>query len=107
MYRTIQQSLLARIQAILLARYDVTLTNLIVAAGHAFSDWRRRQKAYAELMALDDRSLADIGLHRTQIPALVEGAHRSTRAAEPDAVVASAFADPARFVGGRPWMPPV
>jgi arginyl-tRNA synthetase len=28
MYRTIQQSLLARIQAILLAKYDVTLTNL-------------------------------------------------------------------------------
>src|ERR1700678_347609 len=30
MYRTIQQSLLARIQAILLAKYDVTLTNLVV-----------------------------------------------------------------------------
>jgi arginyl-tRNA synthetase len=30
MYRTIQQSLLARIQAILLARYDITLTNLVV-----------------------------------------------------------------------------
>jgi arginyl-tRNA synthetase len=30
MYRTIQQSLLARIQAILLARYDLTLANLVV-----------------------------------------------------------------------------
>jgi arginyl-tRNA synthetase len=30
MYRTIQQTLLARIQAILLAKYDVTLTNLVV-----------------------------------------------------------------------------
>jgi arginyl-tRNA synthetase len=30
MYRTIQQSLLARIQAILLTKYDVTLTNLVV-----------------------------------------------------------------------------
>jgi arginyl-tRNA synthetase len=30
MYRTIQQSLLARIQAILLAKYDVTLANLVV-----------------------------------------------------------------------------
>jgi arginyl-tRNA synthetase len=30
MYRTIQQSLLARIQAILLAKYDITLTNLVV-----------------------------------------------------------------------------
>jgi arginyl-tRNA synthetase len=30
MYRTIQQSLLARIQAILLAKYHITLTNLVV-----------------------------------------------------------------------------
>src|SRR5438874_4543957 len=30
MYRTIQQSLLARIQAILLAKYDITLTNLVI-----------------------------------------------------------------------------
>jgi arginyl-tRNA synthetase len=30
MYRTIQQSLLARIQAILLAKYDTTLTNIVV-----------------------------------------------------------------------------
>jgi arginyl-tRNA synthetase len=30
MYRTIQQTLLARIQAILLAKYDITLTNLVV-----------------------------------------------------------------------------
>ena len=30
MYRTIQQSLLARIQAILFAKYDITLTNLVV-----------------------------------------------------------------------------
>ncbi len=30
MYRTIQQSLLARIQAILLSKYDITLTNLVV-----------------------------------------------------------------------------
>src|ERR1700679_3007731 len=30
MYRTIQQSLLARIQAILQSKYEVTLTNLVV-----------------------------------------------------------------------------
>jgi arginyl-tRNA synthetase len=30
MYRTIQQTLLARIQAILIAKYDITLTNLVV-----------------------------------------------------------------------------
>jgi uncharacterized protein YjiS (DUF1127 family) len=33
----------------------------------AFRAWQRRQSAYNELMALDDRSLADIGLSRSQI----------------------------------------
>ncbi len=41
----------------------------------------RRRVAYRELMALDDRLLRDIGLHRDQIPAAVE-------------------------VGGRPWLIP-
>ena len=47
--------------------------NLLISVGRRFSDWRRRQHAYAELMALDDHSLADIGLHRSQIASLVEG----------------------------------
>ena len=84
----------------------MALTNLIVAAGHAFSDWRRRQKAYSELMALDDRSLADIGLHRSQIAALVEGAPAAPPV-ESDPVVNTAFGDPTGFAGGRPWMPPI
>jgi uncharacterized protein YjiS (DUF1127 family) len=49
--------------------------NLLISAARRFSDWRRRQQAYAELMALDDHSLADIGLHRSQIAGLVAG-HR-------------------------------
>lgn len=51
----------------------MSLVNLFVAARAAFTNWRNRQRAYDELMALDDRSLADIGIHRTQIPAIVEG----------------------------------
>ncbi len=47
------------------------LINLFVAARNAIAAWRRRQRAYDELMALDDRSLADIGIHRTQIQGLV------------------------------------
>jgi len=47
--------------------------NLLISAARRFSDWRRRQQAYAELMALDDHSLADIGLHRSQIAGLVAG----------------------------------
>jgi uncharacterized protein YjiS (DUF1127 family) len=51
----------------------MSLINILAAARHALSNWRQRQRAYRELLALDDRSLADIGIHRSQIPALVEG----------------------------------
>ena len=51
----------------------MSVTNLLISAGRRFSGWRQRQQAYAELMALDDHSLADIGLHRSQIASLVEG----------------------------------
>ncbi len=51
----------------------MSVVNLFVSAGRRFSEWRHRQQAYAELMALDDHSLADIGLHRSQIAGLVEG----------------------------------
>ncbi len=51
----------------------MSILNLLIAAGRAIADWRRRQRAYAELMALDDRSLADIGIRRSQIRGLVEG----------------------------------
>ena len=37
------------------------------------ADYRRRQRAYAELSALDDRALADIGIIRSDIPGIVEG----------------------------------
>ena len=36
----------------------------------AYTDWRQRQGAYEELNALDDRSLADIGITRSDIPYL-------------------------------------
>ena len=51
----------------------MSVVNVLVSAGRRFSDWRHRQQAYAELMALDDHSLADIGLHRSQVAALLEG----------------------------------
>lgn len=51
----------------------MSVVNLIMSAGRRVSEWRHRQQAYAELMALDDHSLADIGLHRSQIAGLVEG----------------------------------
>lgn len=33
-----------------------------------FENWRARERAYRELASLDDRSLADIGLARSDIP---------------------------------------
>ena len=69
--------------------------NLLFSAGKRFSDWRRRQQAYAELMALDDHSLADIGLRRSQIASLVEGYRMPTAPSAP-----AAFPKPEKL--GRP-----
>jgi uncharacterized protein YjiS (DUF1127 family) len=55
----------------------MSLINLFVAARAAIARWRQRQRAYGELMALDDRSLADIGIHRSQIPAIVEESYQA------------------------------
>ena len=38
------------------------IVSLIAAARHGFAEWRRKQQAYSELMALDDRSLAERSL---------------------------------------------
>lgn len=38
------------------------------ALAERYSAWRQRQQAYAELAQLDDRSLADIGINRAEIP---------------------------------------
>ncbi len=46
------------------------LTNAISDLAGKFGDWRRQQQAYAELSALDDRTLADIGLNRGDLPTI-------------------------------------
>jgi uncharacterized protein YjiS (DUF1127 family) len=61
----------------------MSVVNLLVSAGRRFSEWRHRQQTYAELMALDDHSLADIGLHRSQIASLVEGRRRPDPSSAP------------------------
>ena len=50
----------------------MSLMNLFVAVRNALIEQRRCRHTYNELMALDDRSLADIGMHRSQLPAIVE-----------------------------------
>ncbi|MDE2228972.1 MAG: DUF1127 domain-containing protein [Alphaproteobacteria bacterium] len=48
------------------------MSSLIRQAIHSlaerYADWRQREQAYAELAQLDDRSLADIGISRAEIP---------------------------------------
>jgi uncharacterized protein YjiS (DUF1127 family) len=77
--------------------FTMSLINLFVAARSAIAGWHQRQRAYGELMALDDRSLADIGIRREEIRAIVEGFHDAARRAparEPDAAL-----DP-----GKAWL---
>lgn len=59
----------------------MSLISVFLAARAALQNRRRRQRAHADLAALDDRSLADIGLHRSEIPALVERLYDSAPAA--------------------------
>ena len=87
----------------------MSLINLFASARHALVQRRQRLRAYDELMSLDDRSLADIGIHRSQIPALVAGVRPAvTMESERDRIAASAFGvgNP-RLATGHRWMPPV
>ncbi len=61
--------------------------NLGHALATALAGWRRRRQAYAELYALDDRSLADIGITRSEIPYVLS---RATATRNPRAVEAPA-----------------
>lgn len=42
--------------------------------------WRRYNRAYNELLSLDDRTLADIGVTRAEIPFILTHANDETRA---------------------------
>jgi uncharacterized protein YjiS (DUF1127 family) len=48
-----------------------TLTGFIGSIAARFNAWRERERAFAELSALDDRTLADLGLRRGDIPYVV------------------------------------
>ena len=61
----------------------MSVINLLLSAGKSFSDWRHRDRAYAQLMALDDHSLADIGIHRSQIGGLIDGVRMPDPCASP------------------------
>jgi uncharacterized protein YjiS (DUF1127 family) len=79
------------------------IVNLLIAARHALAEWRHRQQAYAELMSLDD-----IGIRRSEIPAIVEGYHEASEKPR-EREFANAFA-PRKLASGHtwfPWFPPL
>ena len=80
----------------------MSLINLFIAARSAIAGWRRRQRAYGELMALDDRSLADIGIRREEIRAIVEGYREEPRR---DTAPAQATAPSYGHAGLGAWLP--
>src|SRR5262245_53546735 len=55
----------------------VSLAKLL---GRKLAAWSSRRDAFRRLMALDDRMLADIGLNRAEIPAVVKAMHGATGA---------------------------
>ena len=82
----------------------MSLINLFVATRAAVTRWRQRQRAYGELMGLDDRSLADIGIRREEIRAIVEGYHEEPRHAEAPAQAAPRHLH-AGLAAGHRWLP--
>jgi len=86
----------------------MSLINLFVAARDAIAGWRQRQRAYGELMALDDRSLADIGIRREEIRAIVEGYYDNDgrRASAPARAAAAPSHRQAAAASGYGWLPP-
>jgi uncharacterized protein YjiS (DUF1127 family) len=82
------------------------IMSLLANAQHALSEWRARHKAYAELTALDDRSLADIGIHRSEIPGLVFAGQEKSGDFEPKSEGVFA-AHQARLAGGLGALPPL
>ena len=44
------------------------MANLFKTLAQRFQAWLERERAYAELSSLDDHTLADLGLRRSDIP---------------------------------------
>lgn len=84
----------------------MSLINLFVQARNSYADWRRRARAYDELMALDDRSLADIGIHRSQIAGIVDNGGQPKIRVEAEPAYGSFGLRPTQLATVARWFPP-
>ena len=84
----------------------MSLLTLVIAAASAWSGWQQRRRAYGELMGLDDRLLADIGLRRTDVPAIFHGRVRRERVDAQGAAMALSTLQ-AGLVSGHRGLPPI
>ena len=83
----------------------MSLMNLLVATRTAIAGWRQRQRAYGELMSLDDRSLADIGIRREEIRALVDSYQEEPRGAAAPTYTPPPSYRHAGMAASRRWLP--
>jgi uncharacterized protein YjiS (DUF1127 family) len=74
-HRIVAQAHTARARAIydLLMRAPLRVAAAVAAGWRGWSAWIARRRAMRDLSALDDRSLRDIGLNRSEIEAAVDG----------------------------------
>lgn len=76
----------------------MSLVNLLLTARDGLAGWRRKHRAYSELMALDDRLLADIGINRSEVSRVVWGEpDKNGRVAEANDRSAELGAEPQSF----------
>ena len=84
----------------------MSLLTVFIAAASAWAGWQQRRRACGELTALDDRLLADIGLRRTDIPAIFhERVRRESVDTQGAAMALSALQ--AKVVFGHRGLPPI
>ncbi|HVT52373.1 MAG TPA: DUF1127 domain-containing protein [Dongiaceae bacterium] len=79
------QAVAGRDEATLFAEFSRLLVNLVVRPAIA---WARRREVYNELMAMDDRTLADIGLARYEIADYVKRLGRDIQEPLPESLAA-------------------
>ena len=66
-----------------------TLARFLGSIADRYTAWRERERAFAELSALDDRTLADLGLRRGDIPYVVYCKAQERAAAAPASAAAN------------------